>query len=167
MLSHPADGRTLQLRCVQLYWNMLNNSLQNLNNVLNSFTRAAGAAERVLSLVDLQPDIDPRGGAPVEQAVRQWSIAFEEVVFKYQMRPLQMVLQGMSFNVPAGTVCALVGKSGGGKSTMIHLMLRFYDPTAGRILVGGVDIRDLNLGSLHKKIGVVSQETQLFNTTIS
>merc|ERR1711871_167891 len=98
------DGRISvgKLITYQLYWNMLNNSLQNLNNVLNSFTRAAGAAERVLSLVDLQPDIDPRGGAPVEQAVRQWNITFDEVAFKYQMRPLQMVLQGMSFNVPAG-----------------------------------------------------------------
>ena len=115
----------------QLYWNMLNNSLQALNNVLNQFTRAAGAAERVLSLVDLHPDIDPVGGAPVEAAVRQWSIDFEGVTFRYQMRPLQTVLSGMSFHVDEGTVCALVGKSGGGKSTMIHLLLRYYDPAEG------------------------------------
>ena len=66
----------------QLYWNMLNNSLQALNNVLNEFTRAAGAAERVLSLVDLTPDIDPTAGLPVEQAVHAWSIEFRQVHFR-------------------------------------------------------------------------------------
>ena len=151
----------------QLYWNMLNNSLQALNNILNSFTRAAGAAERVLSLVDLEPDIDPTGGAPVESVVRKWDINFESVCFRYQMRPLNPVLQGMTFGVNDGSVCALVGKSGGGKSTLIHLLLRFYDPTEGRITLGGVDLRELNLSSMHKGIGVVSQETQLFNSTIA
>ena len=79
----------------QLYWNMINSAYQALNNVLNSFTRAAGAAERVLSLVDMEPDIgsgsgmgaiDPVGGAPVDVAVRRWDIAFEDVHFRYQAR---------------------------------------------------------------------------------
>ena len=96
-----------------------------------------------------------------------WIVAeFRQVHFRYQMRPLQTVLDGMSFRIPEGTVCALVGRSGGGKSTMIHLMLRFYDPTEGSIAIGGVDLRDLHLPSVHRRIGVVSQETQLFNATI-
>ena len=82
------------------------------------------------------------------------------------MRPTNVVLDGIDFTVDEGSVCALVGKSGGGKSTLVHLLLRFYDPQAGRISLGGVDYRDLNLASLHKQIGVVSQETQLFNATI-
>ena len=82
------------------------------------------------------------------------------------MRPTNVVLDGIDFSVDEGSVCALVGKSGGGKSTLVHLLLRFYDPQAGRISLGGVDYRDLNLASLHKQIGVVSQETQLFNATI-
>ena len=82
------------------------------------------------------------------------------------MRPTNVVLDGIGFTVDEGSVCALVGKSGGGKSTLVHLLLRFYDPQAGRISLGGVDYRDLNLASLHKQIGVVSQETQLFNATI-
>ena len=90
----------------QLYWNMLNNSLQSLNNVLSSFTRAAGAAERVLSLVDLQPDIDPKGGAPASVAVAEWSLAFDAVVFRYQMRPLQTVRCGMSFEHAPRASCA-------------------------------------------------------------
>ena len=163
------DGRISvgKLITYQLYWNMLNNSLQALNNILNSFTRAAGAAERVLSLVDLEPDIDPNGGAPVDVAVRKWDLHFDDVHFRYQMRPLNRVLAGLSFEVHDGSVCALVGKSGGGKSTLIHLMLRFYDPTDGKITLGGVDLKQLNLASVHRKIGVVSQDTQLFNTTIA
>lgn len=149
----------------QLYWNMINNSYQALNNMLNAFTRAAGAAERVLSLVDLEPDISSEGGAPAS-AIDRWSIRFDDVAFRYQMRPENPVLSGMSFEVPAGTVTALVGTSGGGKSTLVHLMLRFYDPRAGRISIGGVDYRELNLPSVHRLTGVVSQETQLFNDTI-
>ena len=120
--------------------------------MLNQFTRAAGAAERVLSLLDMTPDIDPGvedappgpgpggggdgdGAAPsgllVERAVRRWDLAFEGVRFAYQMRPQQQVLRGVSFTIDEGSVCALVGKSGGGKSTMIHLLLRYYDPAEG------------------------------------
>ena len=124
--------------------------------MLNQFTRAAGAAERVLSLLDMTPDIDPGvedappgpgpgpgpggggggdGAAPsgllVERAVRRWDLAFEGVRFAYQMRPQQQVLRGVSFAIDEGSVCALVGKSGGGKSTMIHLLLRYYDPAEG------------------------------------
>ena len=73
----------------QLYWNMINNSMQSLNNVLNVFTRAAGAADRVLSLVDLSPDLDPSAGASADLAVRAWDVEFEAVQFRYQMRPLQ------------------------------------------------------------------------------
>ena len=83
------------------------------------------------------------------------------------MRPEQKVLQGMSFRINEGNVAALVGKSGGGKSTMVHLLLRFYDPRAGRITLGGNDMRNINISSMHKCVGVVSQETQLFNTTIA
>ena len=77
------------------------------------------------------------------------------------MRPENPVLQGMSFVVPDGTVCALVGRSGGGKSTLVHLLLRHYDPTGGRITLGGVDLRDLDLSSVHRRVGVVSQAADL------
>jgi len=73
----------------------------------------------------------------------------------------------VSFAIEEGSVCALVGKSGGGKSTLVHLLLRYYDPTAGRLTLGGVDYTQLSLSSLHAHTGVVSQETQLFNTTIA
>ena len=146
---------------------MMNNSIQALSNILNSFTRAAGAAERVLSVIDLKPDIDPHGGAPVDVAVRTWDLEFHDVHFWYQMRPTSKVLDGLSFKVPEGNVCALVGASGGGKSTVVHLVLRYYDPLDGRITLGDVDYKQLNFVSMHKHIGTVSQETQLFNDTIA
>ena len=145
---------------------MINTAIQALNDMVNSFTRAAGAAERVLSLYDLTPDIDPDGGDLADAVLARWDIAFHDVFFHYQMRPEQKVLQGMSFKVDEGQVCALVGKSGGGKSTLVHLILRFYDPREGRITLGGRDLRELNVASVHQHIGVVSQETQLFNSTI-
>lgn len=145
---------------------MMNNSIQALSGVLNSFTRAAGAAERVLSVIDLKPDIDPDDGAPVDLAVQTWDLRLDGVTFYYQMRPTNPVLQGLSFAVPEGTVCALVGTSGGGKSTVIHLLLRYYDPIDGVILLGGVEFKDLNFPSVHRRIGVVSQDTQMFNCSI-
>ena len=65
------------------------------------------------------------------------------------------VLQGVSFTVPEGSVCALVGRSGGGKSTLVHLCLRFYDPTDGRVTLGGRDLRELAVASVHRRVGVV------------
>ena len=82
------------------------------------------------------------------------------------MRPNARVLDALSFGVDEGTVCALVGKSGGGKSTVIHLLLRYYDPVSGCVRLGGVDLKEINLKSVHMRIGVVSQDTQLFNGTI-
>ena len=101
---HPPTSSDVAPPPQQLYWNMINTSIQALNDMVNSFTRAAGAAERVLSLYDLTPDIDPNQGAPVDLAVRRWDIAFEDVHFHYQMRPQQKVLQGMSFRVDEGQV---------------------------------------------------------------
>jgi ABC-type multidrug transport system fused ATPase/permease subunit len=151
----------------QLYYNMMNNGIQALSNVLNSFTRAAGAAERVMSVLELKPDIDPDHGVDAGLAVSRWDLAFEGVKFYYQMRPRTMVLDGFSLTIPEGSVCALVGPSGGGKSTLIHLTLRFYDPTDGCIRLGGNDYRQLNFPSVHGRIGTVSQETQLFNDTLT
>lgn len=152
-----------------LYYNRIQNSYNSLNGVLNSFTRSAGAAMRVLSLFDLEPAIQSTkdegvklpGGPRDAIAVR-----FENVDFHYQMRPDRKVLQGLSLDVPAGTVTALVGKSGAGKSTLAGLLLRFYDVKGGRVVINGIDLRALNLASFHAALGVVTQDTQLFNASI-
>ncbi|EOD40556.1 putative ABC transporter [Emiliania huxleyi CCMP1516] len=103
------------------------------------------------------------GGKRVS-SLRDWTIEISEVAFRYQMRPGNPVLEGVSFSVPAGSVCALVGRSGGGKSTLVHLLLRYYDPLSGAIRLGGADYRDLDLPSLHAATGVVSQDSQLFDS---
>ena len=150
----------------QLYCNLMNSALGSLNDVFSSLAKSAGAAERVLSLLDLRPDIPHASGLDVQHSIARWDVRFEAVVFRYQMRPATAVLRGLSFQVDEGSVTALVGRSGGGKSTVIHLLLRYYDPSAGRISLGGVDLRTLSLRSVHRATGLVSQDTQLFNATL-
>ena len=106
-------------------------------------------------------------------------IKLENVCFAYQSlicfsffadvrtgRPNNKVLKGVNLTIRKGSVVALVGKSGGGKSTLVHLLMRFYDPTSGTISVDGKDLRTLNLKSLRKHMGFVAQETQLFDQNI-
>jgi subfamily B ATP-binding cassette protein MsbA len=75
-------------------------------------------------------------------------------------------LKDLDLHIKAGTTCALVGKSGGGKSTLVHLLMRFYDPPGGRILLDGIPYKDLNLRTLHRQMAIVAQDTQLFAGTI-
>lgn len=101
------------------------------------------------------PSDDPPGGH---------AIAFNNVTFSY--RPDQPILQDVSFSVPAGSSCALVGTSGSGKSTVLRLLFRFYDPTEGDIRIGDYEIRDVTMSSLRSKFGAVPQDLPLFNDTI-
>jgi ABC-type multidrug transport system fused ATPase/permease subunit len=114
--------------------------------------------------MDNLPDIDPESGKVVTTV--RGDIKLEKVSFFYQMRPDNKVLKDLDLHIKAGTTCALVGKSGGGKSTLVHLLMRFYDPKGGRILLDGVPFTDLNLRTLHKNMAIVAQDTQLFAGTI-
>lgn len=98
---------------------------------------------------------DPRG-----------EVEFKNVQFSYQGKTKDPALDGVSFKVPPGTKTAIVGESGSGKSTSLKLLFRFYDVTEGSVNVDGHDIRDLTLDSLRRSIGVVPQDTVLFNATI-
>jgi ATP-binding cassette subfamily B protein len=84
------------------------------------------------------PDIDPSAGRILEKRCVRGGFELHDVEFHYQMRPENKVLNGLTLSIKPGTVCALVGPSGGGKSTIVHLLLRFYDPRRGRILLDGV-----------------------------
>ncbi|CAI5527639.1 unnamed protein product, partial [Closterium sp. Naga37s-1] len=153
-----------QLIAFQLYWNLIQSGYQSIMSVLMSLTKASGAAQRVLSLIDSLPDIDPDAGTKV--STLQGSIRMEDVHFHYQMRPEHPVLKGVSLHVDAGQVLALVGRSGGGKSTVVHLLMRFYDPVQGRIVMDGRDLRELNLRSVHAHMGLVAQDTQMWACSI-
>jgi subfamily B ATP-binding cassette protein MsbA len=121
------------------------------------------AAERVFDLLDLKPAIVDRPDArPL--AIRDYTIALNDVTFSYADGTL--ALNHLSITVPQGKTVAIVGTSGAGKSTIINLIPRFYDVQGGSITIGGHDIRDVTLASLRRQIGLVSQETALFNDTV-
>jgi subfamily B ATP-binding cassette protein MsbA len=135
---------------------------KNFSNGITSLQKGTIAAERIFSVIDLQPAIQNKPGArPVSEFVD--SIEFKNVSFAYEKEP---VLKNISLKIEKGKTIALVGPSGGGKSTLADLIPRFYDPTEGEVLLDGVDIRDYDLESLRKLIGVVTQESILFNDTI-
>ena len=122
------------------------------------------AAEILFAFLDSKPDIVDAPDA-VELKSKNMSVAFDNVSFEYN--PGEPVLRDINLNVPAGKVCALVGPSGGGKTTMFNLLERFYEPQSGKITINRRDIRKYTLKSLRKNIAEVSQDVFLFNGTIA
>lgn len=163
---HRSGDMTIgKLLTFQLYWNMINNSFLSLGNVFNELIRSSSAAERVFQVMDSTPDMDPDEGERVERITGH--IVCENVRFVYRTRPTKEVLCGINLELVPQKVTALVGKSGGGKSTLVHLLLRYYDPSpGGRVLVDGKDLRSLCARDVRKHIGFVSQDTQLFAKSI-
>ena len=139
--------------------------IKKLSRVNASLQQAIAAAERIFEVLDRHTEVRERPGAAMLQPF-QGSVEFREVVFAYddQARP---ILKGVSFTVSRGQVVALVGRSGAGKTTMMNLVPRFFDVTGGGILIDGVDVRDVTLSSLRAQIGIVTQETILFDDTVS
>jgi len=119
--------------------------------------------ETMFFILSRRPEIEDRSGAPPLK-VPAGSIRFENVSFAYE--PARQILSNVSFEVPAGRTVAIVGPSGAGKSTISRLLFRFYDVTSGRILIDGQDIRGITQQSLRAAIGMVPQDTVLFNDTI-
>jgi ATP-binding cassette subfamily B protein len=125
--------------------------------------QAAIDIEMMFAILSRNPEIRDRPGAkPLE--IKRGTIRFENVRFAYE--PDRQILKGLSFEVPAGHTVAVVGPSGAGKSTLSRLLFRFYDVTGGRISIDGQDIRDVTQKSLRSAIGMVPQDTVLFNDTI-
>jgi len=120
--------------------------------------------ERLFGLLDAHREVDDAPGAPALQLSGAPEIRFDEVRFAYQ--PDRSILHGLSFSVPSGTTTAVVGASGAGKSTLARLLFRFYDVTGGRITFDGQDIRSVTQASLRQSIGIVPQDTVLFNDTL-
>lgn len=137
--------------------------VKRLSLVNNNLKTLQGATKRVFGILGTVPDIRDLPGAKSIPRHRE-AIAFRDVSFGYS--PDEMVLKDISFRVRAGEMVAFVGSTGGGKSTLLDLIPRFYDVTKGSITVDGVDIRDVTLKSLRRQIGIVNQEVLLFNETI-
>jgi ATP-binding cassette subfamily B (MDR/TAP) protein 1 len=141
-------------------------SLVMLGPEMQAITYARGAAAKLYETIDRVPDIDSAdpGGLKPEKVVGH--ITFENVDFNYPSRPDVPIVKGLSITFPAGKTAALVGASGSGKSTVVSLVERFYDPLSGVVKLDGVDLRELNVKWLRTQIGLVSQEPTLFATTI-
>lgn len=141
---------------------MLYEPVKRLVNVNNTIQQGIAGADRVFSIIDRVPDIDDKPGARALPPITR-SIDLENVDFSYEKTP---VLKNISLSIKAGEVVAFVGMSGGGKTTLVNLIPRFYDVSSGRILIDGQDIRDVTMQSLRSQIAIVTQQTILFNDTV-
>ncbi len=140
--------------------------IKKLSRVNASIQQAIAAAERIFEVMDRHTEVLERPGAMALPPFRN-AIDFDQVVFTYEDGQARPILRGVTFGVRAGQMIAIVGRSGAGKTTLVNLVPRFYDVTGGRILVDGIDIRDVTLASLRAQIGIVTQETILFDDSVA
>ncbi|KAL0311053.1 UNVERIFIED_CONTAM: ABC transporter B family member 15 [Sesamum angustifolium] len=135
-------------------------------SMTNDISRGSNAVGSVFAVLDRKSEIDPESSDRRKTESIRGRVELRKVVFAYPSRPDQLILKGLSLRINAGTTVALVGQSGSGKSTIISLIERFYDPINGSVCIDDKDIRDYNLRSLRSHIALVSQEPTLFAGTI-
>ncbi len=143
-------------------FSMIIQPAKNFSNGITALQKGTASAERIFAVVDTQPQIQNKSNAKVLKSFER-EIEFRDVSFAYDKEP---VLRNINLTVRKGQTIALVGTSGGGKSTLADLVPRFYDPTGGDVLIDGVSLRDCDIESLRRQMGVVTQETILFNDSI-
>ena len=131
-----------------------------------AFATARSAAGKIYRIIERIPDIDSSSEEGKKPSTLEGHIKFENVFFNYPSRKDVKILKGLTIEIPKGKTVALVGSSGCGKSTCIQLVQRFYDPLSGKVSIDGNDIKDLNIGWLRDRIGVVGQEPVLFDLSI-
>ncbi|HYQ86487.1 MAG TPA: ABC transporter ATP-binding protein [Bacteroidota bacterium] len=137
--------------------------VKELTNVNNRIQEASAAAKRIFEILDKKPSIKSADGARKLDEFSQ-GIEFRDVSFSYDGE--DRVLSGINLTIQKGEVVAIVGPSGTGKTTLVDLVPRFYDPTGGALMIDGMDLRKIDLKSLRQKIGIVTQETILFNDSV-
>ncbi len=145
------------------YLTLLQLPVRSLGWIVMLFARAQSSGQRIYDILDAESAVQEKPGAPALEDVRG-HVRFENVSFAYNA--VSPVLHGIDIDVPAGKVVALLGPTGSGKSTVVNLMPRFYDPTDGRITIDGIDTRDVTIDSLRRNIGIVQQDVFLFAATI-
>ena len=163
-LVHQGHMNVGQLTSFILYALNIAMAFAFLSSLYGDFMKAVGSSIRIFELLDRMPEIKP---GTLELPSAKVSVQFDDVYFSYPTRPDTQVLQGITFGINPGETVALVGPSGGGKSTVISLIERLYDPLEGKITFGEKELRELNPNWFRKKISIVSQEPTLFATTIA
>ncbi|MEI8311469.1 MAG: ABC transporter ATP-binding protein [Verrucomicrobiota bacterium] len=165
LVMQPGSAFTVgQLTAFLFYLGLLYAPITRIVDSNAVMQQATTSLEKIFALLDTRPHIPENESLPALKSL-EGRVAFEDVSFAY--RPQHTTLHHLDFEVPPGATFALVGPSGSGKSTLITLMARFYDPTEGRILFDGKDIRDFNVHSLRRQIGIVMQDNILFSGTIA
>jgi ATP-binding cassette subfamily B protein len=162
---HVQNGRlTLgELLMVMAYLAQLYGPMETLSKKIADMQGSLVCAERAFSLLDQMPEVSERTDAkPLERAIGH--IAFQNIVFAYPDRPA--VLEGATFDIPAGSRVGIVGRTGAGKSTLMSLLMRFYDPVEGSIQLDGTDLRDYRLSDLRNQFAIVLQEPVLFSVSV-
>ena len=154
-----------ELTSFLMYTAYAGSSLFGLSSFYSELMKGVGAASRLFELQDRAPTISPTKGTHVESA--RGPIQFKNVSFSYPTRPAVAIFKNLDFTIPQGSNVAVVGPSGGGKSTIASLILRFYTPFEGEILINGKDISQMNVKSLRRRVGIVSQEPVLFSGSIA
>lgn len=164
MLRHGNTAITVGM--LVAFLNYLGNfwtPISQLGQVYNTLLVAMASSERIFQYLDTQPGVRDRTSAGALPSI-QGDVEFADVVFQYDST--RKALDGVSFTVTAGQTVALVGHTGAGKSTVMNLLSRFYEPTSGRILIDGVDICSVTIHSLRSQVGIVMQDTFIFSGTI-
>lgn len=164
MLAHHQAAITVGL--LVAFLNYLGNfwtPISQLGQVYNTLLVAMASSERIFEYLDTEPGVKDREHSIVLPSI-EGSVSFEDVVFQYDSS--RKALDGINFTVTPGQTVALVGHTGAGKSTVMNLLSRFYEPTSGRILIDGIDINHVTIESLRSQVGVVMQDTFIFSGTI-
>ncbi len=166
VISGEIQIGTLIAFCI--YVGMFWQPIMNLSSFYNTLITNLSAGERIFEILDIKPEfssIDSRTGKKLPDLPQiQGNVCFNHVSFSYEAST--PVLTDMNFNIKAGQRVALVGETGAGKTTIVSLISRFYDPTSGAVLIDGYNIKDFSLESLHEQMGIMLQDTFLFSTTI-
>jgi ATP-binding cassette subfamily B protein len=156
-----------ELAQFMIYALMASSALTNLSEIMGLLQTVAGATERLVEILDTEPAIKPPAHPLALPVPPLGTVAFEDVRFAYETRDSAKVIEDMNFSVAHGETVALVGASGAGKSTIFALVQRFYDVTGGRILVDGVDVREVEPAQLRRRFAYVEQEPTIFAGTIA
>lgn len=149
-----------------LYTTFIGASISGMGDLYAQINRTVGASERIFEILEETPEVSAEEAQNAVPSNIEGHVTYQNVRFAYPSRPDLPVLKGVSFDIRAGEKIALVGYSGAGKSTIVQLLMRFYDYQSGEILVEGKPVRDYGISELRKNIAVVPQEVMLFGGTI-